>query len=84
MIRNLRFWRPPYSPFVLQAYDAWAGWVSSPLPPKGADLQSAAFADSLPTQIILNYYNSLLPYIITLLSHWILQPGRDLNPQPLP
>ncbi len=28
----------------------WAGWVSSPLPPKGTDLQSAAFADSLPTQ----------------------------------
>ena len=30
----------------------WAGWVSSPLPPKGADLQSAAFADSLPARMV--------------------------------
>ncbi len=27
----------------------WAGWVSSPLFPKESDLQSDAFADSLPT-----------------------------------
>ena len=26
--------------------------MSSPLPPKGADLQSAAFADSLPTHMV--------------------------------
>ena len=33
----------------------WAGWVSSPLSPKRVVLQTTAFADSLPTQILNKY-----------------------------
>ena len=46
-----KFLRLPSLPIPSFGHKWSAGWVSSPLPLKGMDLQSIAFADSLPTEI---------------------------------
>ena len=55
----------------------WAGWVSSPLFPKEPDLQSGAFADSLPTHI---YSFNLYCFNLYCFNWWV---GEVLNLHPL-